>query len=279
MKVLLGIIFLIGSAQAGTRFISESTLENINYDGIIAIGSPMQGGCSASLVRFEGSKDGEPAMILTNGHCVETGMPKPGTFILNQASSRSFNVLDPVTGKTIGKLKAAKLMYATMTHTDFALYQLTDSFSGVIGKFNVHPLMLSKARATVRDPIEIISGFWRRGYACRLEAVVPTLKEAGWTMRDSLRYSRPGCETIGGTSGSPILLAGTRIVIGINNTGNEDGEMCTMNNPCEVSSTGVTSSTKGVSYGQQINDLYGCLTQDHQIALSLPTCKLFGSAR
>ena len=60
------------------------------------------------------------------------------------------------------------------------------------------------------------------------------VKEANWTFKDSIRYT-DGCDTIGGTSGSPIIEAGTRTVIGVNNSANESGRKCTMNNPCEIS--------------------------------------------
>jgi hypothetical protein len=97
-------------------------------------------------------------------------------------------------------------------------------------------------------------------------------------MRNSIRYTRPGCETIGGTSGSPIVAAGTLTVVGINNTGNENGEKCTMDNPCEVSRDGTVLAEKGVSYGQNIALIYSCLDSQLRLDLKLPNCRLPGGA-
>ncbi|MBC7464820.1 MAG: serine protease, partial [Bdellovibrio sp.] len=81
-------------------------------------------------------------------------------------------------------------------------------------------------------------------------------------------------ETIGGTSGSPITKAGTKIVIGINNTGNEDGQKCTMNNPCEIDLQGNITFTKGVSYGQQTYQIYSCLNTARELDLTVQGCLL-----
>ena len=98
-------------------------------------------------------------------------------------------------------------------------------------------------------------------------------------MRNSIRYTQPGCETIGGTSGSPIVLAGTDQTIGINNTGNEDGEKCTMNNPCEIDRDGKMTADRGASYGQNVALIYSCLDSQLRLDLSLKTCRLPGGAR
>lgn len=287
MKILFTVLALVlASANAhalpnfetaNTYFAPISTLNNVDFEGIIEIRSLM-GGCSASLVRFDVSRDVDAAMILTNGHCLESGMPKPNTFVSNLSSNRRFNVLDPKTAQVLGKVKAEKVLYGTMTGTDMALYKLESTYADIQAQFKIKPLTLAREISPVGNQIEVISGYWKRGYACSIEAIIPTLKEADWTMTQSIRYSRPGCETIGGTSGSPIILAGTRIVIGVNNTGNEDGKQCAMNNPCEVDANGNISAVKGYSYGQQIKDVYSCLDQNLNFDLMLPTCKLFGGA-
>ena len=110
-----------------------------------------------------------------------------------------------------------------MTDTDMAIYQLRESFQTIQDQYDVTPLTLSRDYAEVGDPIEIISGYWKRGYSCEIEAFVHRLKEADWIFKESMRYSQPGCNVIGGTSGSPVVLAGTKTIIGVNNTGNESG--------------------------------------------------------
>jgi len=248
-----------------------------NFDGIIEIRS-IFGGCSASLVRFDFSKDSDKAIILTNGHCLEGGMPGANTFVFNKNSNRKFNVLDPKTANVLGRIEAEKIMYGTMTGTDLALYKLTTTYKDIQSKFGVNALTLDRGLSPVGEKIEIISGYWKRGFSCEIELVVPTLKEGEWTMNNSIRYSRPGCEVYGGTSGSPILRAGTRTVVGINNTGNESGEKCTLNNPCEVDESGNITAVKGYGYGQQIKNIYNCLNNLLEIDLSLSTCNLYGGS-
>lgn len=251
-----------------TWILPDTFTEDYDFEGIVALNN-----CSGSLVKFEGASDDDAAMVLTNGHCMEGGFVKPGQHNIGKKSSRTFGVLNRA-GKTIGRVKAVEILYGTMTSTDMALYRLEKSIGEVVGEFSVSPLVLSKAPAASPTSIEVISGYWKRGYRCAVNGIVHQLKEAGWTWENSIRYSEPGCETIGGTSGSPVLAAGTRTVIGVNNTGNESGEQCTMNNPCEVDEQGKITYRKGLSYGQQIAAVYDCLTADNQLDLTLGTCKL-----
>jgi hypothetical protein len=89
-----------------------------------------------------------------------------------------------------------------------------------------------------------------------------------------MRYSKGGCETIHGTSGSPILSARTGRVVGINSTGNESGERCMMDNPCEVSESGQIYVEKGRSYGDQTYVFYSCLNARGKLDLNREGCQL-----
>jgi V8-like Glu-specific endopeptidase len=282
--VLLAVFAFSGQAQALPRvgqasFIPESTAEKVSFEGILAIRDPM-GGCSASLVRYDISRPEDQALALTNGHCTEGGFIDPGTFLLNEPSDRTFKIVDPIDAKKdIGSLKAEKIIYGTMTKTDISLYRLTSTYAEIEQKYGIRPLVLATEAPADGTPIEIPSGYWRRAYACEIETTVPTLREEDWTWKSSLRYSRPGCETIGGTSGSPIVAAGSNVVIGINNTGNESGEKCTMNNPCEVDRDGKIFYEKGFSYGQQIHWIYSCLDNNLNFDLKAPDCVLPGGTK
>jgi hypothetical protein len=57
--------------------------------------------CSASLVRYPTSLDTDRALMLTNGHCYEGGMPSAGQVLQNRSSNRSGNLLDS-SGNTLG---------------------------------------------------------------------------------------------------------------------------------------------------------------------------------
>ena len=148
------------------------------------------------------------------------------------------------------------------------------TYAQILEQFNVRPFTLSSQHPQIHQPIEVVSGYWKMGYTCMIEQFVHELDEAGYKWFDSIRYSRPGCEVIGGTSGSPIIAAGSRTVIGVNNTGNEDGERCTMNNPCEVDDKGAVTVGKGFSYGQQTYWLYSCLNAQNEFDLQRPGCML-----
>ena len=121
--------------------------------------------------------------------------------------------------------------------------------------------------------IEIISGYWERGYSCGIDSFVFSLLEAGWIFRDSVRYTQ-GCDTIGGTYGSPIIASAFREVIAINNTSNESGEKCTINNSCEVNEAGDTFVQKGLRYGQQTYNIYNCLNDLKELSLDKQGCDL-----
>ncbi len=240
-----------------------------NFEGIVALNN-----CSGALIKLENSLENDSALILTNGHCLENGMPKAGEVVYGRNSSRTFRLYDANNRMVAGHLTATQIVYSTMTRTDMTIYKLKETYSEIKTKYNVNPLILSSQHPALSVSVEVISGYWNRGYSCNIESFVTQLKEDQWTMEDSIRFSRPGCNTIGGTSGSPIILAGSRTVIGVNNTGNDGGHKCTMNNPCEVDSTGNVNAYRGYSYGQQTYWVYSCLNQFSEIDLNISGCLL-----
>jgi hypothetical protein len=212
-------------------------------------------------------------MVLTNGHCLELGFPSPGEVIVSRASRRRFELLSP-DGRTAGQVRAERILYATMTGTDMTLYRLRETFTQIESSMGVRPLTLANVRPEISIPVEVISGYWLTGFRCAVEALVHELREESYTMNQSIRYTRPGCEVYGGTSGAPILSPITREVVGVNNTGNESGGRCTMNNPCEIDEAGNVTYQKGYSYGQQTYWLYSCLNAVRELDLSQPGCLL-----
>jgi len=239
----------------------------VDFASIVALSN-----CSGSLVRFSTSKPDDYALVLTNGHCL-SGFVPAGDAVVDQASSRTFTLLD-ASARSLATLRAQRMMYATMTGSDFAIYKLTQTYAQLSSRYRVTALTISSRRPGEGTPIRIVSGYWRRIYSCSIDAFVPELREGTWTFRDSIRFKQPGCETIGGTSGSPIIDAETRAVIGINNTGNESGASCTLNNPCEVDASGKITATKGAAYGQQLYQVYACLDASNNIDLNRAGCTL-----
>lgn len=231
--------------------------------------------CSASLARYPSSKDTDRAMMLTNGHCYEGGFLSAGQVLVNRASTRSGKLLD-ASGRAVANLRADLLLYATMTGTDVALYRLTRTFAQLRSTTGLSALTIAATHPVDGRAISIPSGYWKTTYSCSINGFVPTLREGQWTWQDSIRYQYPdsSCQTIGGTSGSPIVDDTSLELVGVNNTTNEDGVACTLNNPCEVNSDGSTTFTQGQNYGQQTYWFNTCLTTTNTIDLNKTGCML-----
>ena len=228
--------------------------------------------CSASLVRFPTSRSTDRAMMLTNGHCYEGGFQLNGVVLQNKTSARTGTLLDN-TGAPLGPVQADQLLYATMTGTDVTLYRLTATFLALRRQYGATALTIAGRPAATGAAISIASGYWKRIWNCKLDGFVGQLREDEWTWHDSLRYDI-GCDTIHGTSGSPIVDDASGQIVGINNTGNDNGEMCTLNNPCEVNADGTTSVRQGQSYGEQTYWFTTCLNRHRTIDLTVPGCLL-----
>ncbi|NOL44841.1 trypsin-like peptidase domain-containing protein [Kribbella sandramycini] len=264
----------LSTAQAAPASVAAPTAvqaPGADFTGIAGLSN-----CSGSLVRFAESQPSDPALILTNGHCLESGMPAPNRVIVNQASSRTFRLYKSEVRPTrAGTVRANRVLYATMTKTDVALYRLTETYAAIQSRLpGVNPLTLAKSAPANGAGMAVISGYWERIYTCSVQATIPELREDGWVMKNSIKYRQPGCETIGGTSGSPIVSTSTGEVIGVNNTGNEDGGRCTLNNPCEVDANGNITVDQGAAYGQQTWWFYTCLTASRTIDLNKAGCQL-----
>ncbi|PSM31403.1 trypsin-like peptidase domain-containing protein [Haliangium sp. UPWRP_2] len=175
----------------------------VDFTAIVALSN-----CSGSLVRFKNSKTTDFAMVLTNSHCTGSFIPA-GDARVNVASTRTFNLLSSSGKSTLGTLRASKLIYGTMTGTDMALYQLTSTYAQISSRYRVAALLIADTHPTAGTAIRVVSGFWRRIYSCTISKFVLQLHEGSWSWDDSIRYTEPGCEVIGGTSGSPIINAGS----------------------------------------------------------------------
>ncbi len=240
--------------------------QSYNFEGIVKLSN-----CSGAIVIFKGQPLSSKAFVLTNGHCIEGRFLRFGEVVENKRSRRRMKVADK--RKRFHRIRAEKIVYATMTGTDAALYQLSETYDD-LDSIGISPFELSDFRPYLETEIEIISGYWERGYSCYIDAFIYKLLEAKWIFKDSIRYSDQGCEIIGGTSGSPIIRKGSRTVIGVNNTKNESGRRCTRNNPCEVDQNENIVVKRERGYGQQTYLFYSCLNDDYEIDLKLNGCLL-----
>ncbi len=238
-----------------------------DFEGIVKLSN-----CSGALIRFNGQPTASKAYILTNGHCLGGRMIANGEAVVNKPYRRGVRIANK--RMRFRHYDTTKIVYATMTGTDIALYELNATYDEILDRDGIRPLILSAVHPVIDTPINIVSGYWERGYKCHIDDFIFQLKEASWIFSDSIRYGQEGCHTIGGTSGSPIVEEGTREVIGINNTGNESGHRCTMNNPCEVDANGNISVVLGASYGQQTFQIYSCLRPDFVVDPNVDGCLL-----
>jgi hypothetical protein len=231
--------------------------------------------CSGSLVRYPSSLTSDRAMLLTNGHCYEGGFLAAGQVLVNTSSSRTGKLLN-ANGTAVATVRADRVLYATMTGTDVTLYRLSQTFTQIKNATGLSALTISSSHPVAGSAVSIPSSYWKKTYSCAINGFVPTLREGDWTWHDSIRYRFPdtGCQTIGGTSGSPIVDNASLQITGINNTSNEQGQACTLDNPCEVNSNGSVTYTQGQNYGQETYWFTTCLTSTNAIDLNKTGCLL-----
>ncbi|MGA4850976.1 trypsin-like peptidase domain-containing protein [Streptomyces sp. G5(2025)] len=255
------------AAAAGAERAEKPAVKAVSLAGTVALSN-----CSGSVVRVPGSQPGDPALVLSNGHCLESGFPAPGEVVVDKPSSRRFTLLN-ASGGSLATLRASKIAYATMTDTDMSLYELTTTYRDIETKYGIKALELNTARPERGRAITVASGYWKKLYKCGIDGFAYRLKEGSWTWKDSVRYT-PECKTIGGTSGSPVIDDATGKVVAVNNTGNESGGRCTDNNPCEVDESGRVTVREGINYAQQTYTLVPCVGTGNKIDLGRTGCTL-----
>ncbi|MEV7138654.1 MULTISPECIES: S1 family peptidase [Streptomyces] len=257
----------VAATETSTGTKAPAAVQAVTFAGTVSLSN-----CSGSVVRFPDSEDDDPALVMSNGHCLETGFPAAGEVIVDQASTRTFGLLNSA-GTRVATLRASKITYATMTDTDVSLYQLTTTYGQIKSSYNISPLTLNDTHPVAGTAITVVSGYWKRTYACNIDGFAYRLKEGAWTWKDSVRYTS-ACQTIGGTSGSPVIDNATGNVVAVNNTGNEDGGRCTDNNPCEVDQNGTVTVRAGINYGQETYQIPACFGLDSKLDLNASGCTL-----
>jgi V8-like Glu-specific endopeptidase len=278
LKLLVAVVALTASTAFAlpvevTRPIEKMGFKSLNnafdFEGIVKLSN-----CSGALIKYDGMSDDKKAVIMTNGHCAD--LPggrflEPGEVLVNKPVKRTVGIFD--SKMKLNRVATTKFLFATMTDTDVTLYELELTYAQIKDKFDVDPLLLAPSHPVVNTEMQIISGYWEKGWDCSVETFIPKLKEDAYTWTDSIRYN-DSCNTTHGTSGAPIIERNTRTVIGINNTGNDSGERCTMDNPCEVSTDGTITVRQGISYGQQTYQIYSCLNKNFELDLKKAGCAL-----
>lgn len=237
-------------------------------------GTASFGGCAAAVVRVASSRPTDRALLLGNGHCADPRPPRGKAFADRPAAG--IVTVNGASGNAIARTSATRLLYATMTGTDVAVYRLAATYAE-LAEAGVRPLRLAESGPTVGERLEMLSGgAAETTLTCRVAAVVPVLREAGYEQREALRYAGgPDCEPEHGMSGSPLVDPSTREVVAIHNTHVDgDGEPCSENNPCEVAPDGTVTAIKGRGYAQQTAGLTRCIVAGSRFDLAAPGCSL-----
>lgn len=157
----------------------------VNFAGTVALSN-----CSGSVVRVPNSLPTDPALVLSNGHCLESGMPAAGQVVKDKASSRSFSLLN-ASGSKVATLRASKISYATMTDTDISIYQLTKTYAQISSQYGINALTLNDAHPVQGTSIKVVSGYWKRTYSCNVDGFAYRLKEGSGPGRTPCATPRP----------------------------------------------------------------------------------------
>ncbi len=229
-------------------------------------------GCSASLVKFKNQSMNEKAMILTTDYCTHNQAYRK--FEANVPYSSGIKIYNKEHQFANELFMAKRIIYATQTTTDLSLLELELSYQEIIDKHGVQPFVIDEGQATIGSKVTVFSGFMSETLDCLVDAIAYKIIEGTYTSRNSYRLG--GCFADMGTAGSPILLPGTRSVVGITNTSNFDFKDCSDYAVCEIGRDGKVSIHENTSYGQQLNALYSCLDEKSNFDLSHKGCKLLG---
>lgn len=267
--------------------------------------------CSGSLVKFENQPLDQNAYMLTNGHCLNGHTLENGEMLVDvdYLGNKDVVLIDFMRKQHTLKLK--KLVYATITGTDLALLRLEKTYNEIEKEYKVKPLTVISEKPKAGIKIQVISGFWVETYSCSIDKFVSTLKmgreypninDLFKITTDVMKYTKGGdCDkTPGGSSGSPIIKKGARLMVGIHGSANlfnnvadckhfdgcevnDNGEIiierpkCAKHYGCEITEDNKTTVVDpGARYGFQVYQLNGCLTKDFEFNINLNTCELIG---
>ncbi len=229
-------------------------------------------GCSASLVKFKNQSMNEKAMILTTDYCTHNQAYKK--FEANVPYKINVSIYNKEHRFIQDFFTATRIIYSTQTTTDIYLLELEMSYQAIFEKHDVLPLIIDDGQTAVGSKISVLSGFMAEKLDCVIDAIAFKIIEGTYISRNSYRLG--GCFADMGTAGSPMVLQGTRTVVGITNTSNFNYTDCSDYAVCEINQKGQVSIFEYTSYGQQLIDLYSCLDENSNFDLSHKGCKLLG---
>lgn len=280
LQTLPYLVFAIAQSQVGFAEEPSSTHLTIRLNGSVYVND-----CSGAVVQFEGMKDSHLAWVVTNGHCSKAdeskyhygrvSIPAPGQVVVNaKIGSYESEYLEINDGKSKENYKKNRLVLATLTDMDLAIIELTDSYKK-LKKMGIKVRKVSKKTPIIGHPISVISGYWDQVQSCKVDKIIPKIKEGPFTWSNAFRLSSE-CRLKDGYSGSIVVDDTNDEVIGLYNTLNENGEYCSLENPCEIwSDESQPVIHRDISYGPSLALIYSCLTKNgSELDLNKKGCKL-----
>ena len=216
-------------------------------------------------MRWAAAQDDDPAVVITNGHCVRTPYLGAREVLVDQRQFKRIELLDDH-GTVAMTVRGVHLRYASMYRTDLAVYELRESYADLAAR-GVTPLVLATRGPSRGDRIRIPSGYWLEQRACTTTGTAYRVHEREWDWWRSIRLpALDGCAIRGGYSGSPIVSRSTGEVVGIANTGYVGGRRC-IDSACEENRRGVVRMVRDMNYGQQTWWLHTCIGADRRFDL------------
>ncbi|MFP5459450.1 MAG: hypothetical protein ACLGG7_12010 [Bacteriovoracia bacterium] len=168
--------------------------------------------CSGALVIFEGMPTTARALIVTNAKCLTGRLPRPNAVLSNRLTLRSVSLFD-ASGKAHA-FTARRLLYATLTQTDLALYELAESYNDVQFKTSVRPFFVSVAPPVVGQDLEFISAFGPKRWSCQVQGFVRELRDERWRFSDVIRLTED-CAVEDSPRGMPAVDLPTRTLFAL----------------------------------------------------------------
>jgi hypothetical protein len=208
------------------------------------------------------------AILLTNGHCIGMMDGDPNAVIVNKPFSSRASLY--VTPQRTVPAQVTHVVYGLIQPNDIAFLRLDQTYAELAAK-GVKSRRIADKMAAVGTDIALASGYFGTVVTCKVEAIIHEIHEDVWVNTDSYKYH---CKADHGTSGSPLVNLATNEIVGVNYTGNDNGEQCTYNNPCEVDAQGNITVEQGANYGDQVYKIMTCLGADHELDMTTAGCLL-----
>lgn len=238
--------------------------------------SPLSGAtninCSGNLVVFPGASN--KVYLLTNGHCIPLLLnhslhyKNPRLYVLHHPMSGQIPVV--TNSEKIENLHIRGVAFATMNQNDIALIEMVDDFATIRSK-EIQILEVDRNPPEPGDQVEVVSGYWKQSYLCKVKSLNICLQEGIYNWPHSLLVEE-SCRFKSGVSGSPFVSIKSRKIVGVANTLADKGQPCELNMPCEVTPAGSKSIREGGSYGQLVTELYNCFDAGGDFSVHAPDC-------